>query len=64
MTRLASRIADLERVHEEERAQDRPPWWALPAEEWHLGAVGHAHEEALAELDAEQDAEREGSGAP
>lgn len=50
MTRLVSRISHLERTKEEaERVGNSggPWWWELPDDEWHLGAVGLSHEEAL-----------------
>jgi hypothetical protein len=55
VTRLASWVSRLEHLQEADervRKPDRPWWWELPDDEWHLGAVGFSHEDALAELDA------------
>ena len=65
MSRVGARVSRLERA---KRAQERTPearqpwWWELPADLWHLGAVGISHECALAELEAARDAKGESEG--
>ena len=55
MNTLHRRIARLEHQGEQGREPGQPWWWELPEDRWHLGAVGLSHEDALAELDAEED---------
>lgn len=54
------------RVERLEQQQARRPgqhwWWELPEDQWHLGAVGLSHEEALDLLDAEPVAECKDGG--
>ena len=65
MNRIAARVSRLEdyRGAEQARKPGQPWWWELPEDQWHVGAVGLSHEDALAELDAAPDAADEG-GAP
>ncbi len=59
LNRLVSRLERLE--EQQARKPGQPWWWELPEDQWHLGAVGLTHEEALALLDA--DAENGGDPA-
>ncbi len=59
LNRLVSRLERLE--EQQARKPGQPWWWDLPEDQWHLGAVGLTHEQALALLDA--DAENGGDPA-
>jgi hypothetical protein len=59
LNRLVSRLERLE--EQQARKPGQPWWWELPEDQWHLGAVGLTHEQALALLDA--DAENGGDPA-
>jgi hypothetical protein len=61
LNRLVSRLERLE--GQQARKLGQPWWWELPEDQWHLGAVGLTHEEALALLDAEANAEDGGDPA-
>jgi hypothetical protein len=64
MNRLAEWVSRLEDPQERQaRKLGQPFWWELPEEQWHLGAVGPTHEEALDLLDAKAEAEAEDGGA-
>jgi hypothetical protein len=62
MTRI--RLASLVERSEEQQARKpgQPFWWELPEDQWHPGAVGLSHEEALDLLNAEAEAEAEDGG--
>ena len=63
MNRIAARISRLEHLLERHaREPGQLWWWELPDDQWHLGAIGLTHEEALALLDTEPDAEGEPEG--
>ena len=63
MSTLHRRMIRLEQLQSEQaRKPGQPWWWELPEDQWHLGAVGLSHEEALAELDAAPDADAEEDG--
>ncbi len=59
LNRLVSRLERLE--EQQARKPGQLWWWELPEDQWHLGAVGLTHEQALALLDA--DAENGGDPA-
>ncbi len=61
LNRLVSRLERLE--EQQARKPGQPWWWELPEDQWHLGAVGLTHEEALPLLDAEANAEDGGDPA-
>ncbi len=63
MNTLHCRIARLEHLQGEQgREPGQPWWWELPEDQWHLGAIGISHEDAIALPDAEGDAEDEAGG--